>query len=169
MKNSSKISRREFIENAAVASAALTLGASPLQGNPQPVAPGKHSFKLKYAPHFGMFKHHAGEGHIDQLKFMADQGFTALEDNGMMGRDVALQEKIAAEMARLNMEMGVFVAYADFGNATFVTDSADVRDMLGEDVLSVAEAMIDAASAYIESDGEFEPEPLEAATAPVIH
>ena len=47
---------------------------------------GKHAFKLKYAPHFGMFQNHAGPDLTDQLKFAADQGFTALEDNGMMGR-----------------------------------------------------------------------------------
>lgn len=66
-------------------------------------------FKLKYAPHFGMFKNSAGEDLIDQIKFMADQGFTAFEDNGMMGRDVAMQEKIGSTLANLNMTMGVFV------------------------------------------------------------
>ena len=52
-----------------------------------------------------------GEDLIEQLKFMADQGFTALEDNGMKGRPVALQENIAREMGRLGMTMGVFVAH----------------------------------------------------------
>ncbi len=69
----------------------------------------KNSFKLRYAPHFGMFQNSAGKDLIDQLKFMADQGFTALEDNGMMGRSVQDQEKIAREMERLRMKMGVFV------------------------------------------------------------
>ena len=48
--------------------------------------PAPRRFRLKYAPHFGMFKHHAGEDLVDQLKFAADQGFTAWEDNGMAGR-----------------------------------------------------------------------------------
>jgi hydroxypyruvate isomerase len=39
-----------------------------------------------------MFRAHAGDDPIDQLKFMADQGFTALEDNGMRGRPPELQE-----------------------------------------------------------------------------
>ena len=56
-----------------------------------------------------MFKNSAGEDPIDQIKFMADQGFTAFEDNGMMGRDVALQEKIGKTLADLNLTMGVFV------------------------------------------------------------
>jgi len=70
----------------------------------------KPKFKLKYAPHFDMFRNHAGEDPIDQLKFMADEGFTALEDNGMKGRSVADQERIGKAMGELGMAMGVFVA-----------------------------------------------------------
>jgi hydroxypyruvate isomerase len=40
---------------------------------------------------------------------MADNGFMAIEDNGMMGRPVEQQEAIAKEMTRLGMQMGVFV------------------------------------------------------------
>jgi len=74
-------------------------------------AAGKHQFKLKYAPHFGMFRHSAGDDLLDQLQFMADAGFTAMEDNGMKGREISMQEKIASKMAELGMEMGVFVAH----------------------------------------------------------
>jgi hydroxypyruvate isomerase len=42
---------------------------------------------------------------------MADQGFTAFEDNGMKNRTVALQEKMAKTMTDLGIEMGVFVAH----------------------------------------------------------
>jgi len=69
----------------------------------------KNNFNLHYAPHFGMFENLAGKDLIDQIKFMADVGFTAMEDNGMMRRPVDVQEKIANEMSRLNMKMGVFV------------------------------------------------------------
>ena len=71
-----------------------------------------HKFNLHYAPHFGMFKNTAGDDLIDQIKFIADIGFTAMEDNGMKDRTIATQEKIAAEMSRLNMKMGVFVAHS---------------------------------------------------------
>ncbi len=93
----------------AVAAGSATLGV----GNILKVASGTvaESFKLKYAPHLGMFKHHAGDDPIDQLNFMADQGFTAFEDNGMKGRDTALQEKMATTMQTRGMEMGVFVAH----------------------------------------------------------
>ena len=70
------------------------------------------TFTMKFAPHFGMFKNSAGEDLIDQLKFMADQGFTALEDNGMKGKSIDQQKAIAAEMERLGMAMGVFVAHS---------------------------------------------------------
>ncbi|HUV12609.1 MAG TPA: TIM barrel protein [Acidobacteriota bacterium] len=86
-----------------------------------------HTFQLKYAPHFGMFRHHAGPDPIDQIKFMADQGFTAMEDNGMMNRPVELQGKIAAEMERLGMQMGVFVATGDFQDVTFASNDEDMR------------------------------------------
>jgi hydroxypyruvate isomerase len=100
--------RRNFVRNAALASTAIATagGIAPAFGKQ---VLGKNDFQMKYAPHFGMFKNHAGNDPIDQLNFMADQGFTALEDNGMMKRDVALQNKIAETLAKRNMTMGVFV------------------------------------------------------------
>lgn len=74
----------------------------------------KNTFQLKYAPHLGMFKNHAGDDPVDQLNFMADQGFTAFEDNGMKGRSIQTQEKMASTMAKRNMTMGVFVAHEIF-------------------------------------------------------
>ena len=71
----------------------------------------KYSFNLAYAPHLGMFSNHAGDDPIDQLNFMADQGFTAFEDNGMRNREVALQEKMANTMVKRGLRMGVFVAH----------------------------------------------------------
>jgi hydroxypyruvate isomerase len=123
--------RREFMKTGLAASVAALASRRSLKADGT-TAPrdGKRMFKHRYAPHFGMFKNHAGEDLIDQLKFMADQGFTALEDNGMMSRPVAEQERIAKEMTRLNMVMGVFVTYAEFGKATFVNDDKEVRDML---------------------------------------
>ena len=102
--------RRDFIKAAATSAGAAASGSA-LAGNwhSQPTHLAKNQFKLHYAPHVGMFENSAGKDPIDQIKFMADVGFTALEDNGMMGREPALQEKIGAEMARLNMKMGVFV------------------------------------------------------------
>jgi hydroxypyruvate isomerase len=66
-------------------------------------------FNMNYAPHQGMFKNNAGGDVLDQIKFMYDQGFRAFEDNGLMKRDVAEQEKIGNLLAKLGMHMGVFV------------------------------------------------------------
>ncbi|QKZ11273.1 hydroxypyruvate isomerase family protein [Spirosoma sp. KUDC1026] len=100
--------RRSFVKSTlGVAGTAMSTGV--LGGVASGVSAAKHTFKLKYAPHFGMFENSAGKDPIDQLKYMADLGFTALEDNGMMGRDPAMQEKIGKEMQRLGMTMGVFV------------------------------------------------------------
>ena len=67
------------------------------------------TFKLKYAPHFGMFRNHAGDDIFNELRFMHAQGFRALEDNGLMKRSVETQDQLGALLAELNMEMGVFV------------------------------------------------------------
>lgn len=131
MKNQShkKLNRRLFLKGALFSTIAASINPNKILAFSSSQT-SKNSFKLKYAPHFGMFKHHAGDDPVDQLKFMADRGFTALEDNGMMGRPLAEQEKIAATMSKLNMTMGVFVAYAEFGKSTYVFNSAEVRDML---------------------------------------
>jgi len=72
----------------------------------------KNKFNLNYAPHFGMFKHSAGEDLIDQLNFMADEGFTAFEDNNLKKRSISDQNKIASTLTKRNIKMGVFVAHS---------------------------------------------------------
>lgn len=103
--------RRSFIQKTALSSGAVTLGGAhsyAFSGNNENGL-AAHKFNLKYAPHLGMFRNHAGNDPIDQINFMADEGFTAIEDNGMMGRDIALQTKMGETLAKRNMDMGVFV------------------------------------------------------------
>jgi len=129
-KSDTNLSRRQFVKGAAIST--LAIASTPLENlasNTQDEKSAK-KFKQKYAPHIGMFKEHVGKDPIDQIKFMADQGFTAMEDNGMMGRPVDLQEKIAAEMTRLGMTMGVFVAMGEFEKKTFVTNDKNITEML---------------------------------------
>jgi hydroxypyruvate isomerase len=86
-------------------------------------------FTLKYAPHFGMFQKSAGEDLLAQLRFAADHGFRAWEDNPMMDRDVETQLKIAKEMERLQMEMGVISALKGiWKQVNFAGDGAALRD-----------------------------------------
>ncbi|MDO6492423.1 MULTISPECIES: hydroxypyruvate isomerase family protein [unclassified Cellulophaga] len=102
--------RRNFIQKSALSASALTLGGSVAYAANKQQKIIKSTFNLKYAPHLGMFENSAGKDPIDQLNFMADQGFTAFEDNTMRKRDVALQEKMASTMQKRGLEMGVFVA-----------------------------------------------------------
>lgn len=94
----------EASANAAMTGAAMSLA----QQQPAGAEP-RTPFSMKFAPHFGMFQNSAGGDLVDQLKFAADQGFTAWEDNGMAGRSVEEQERLARAMGELNMTMGVFV------------------------------------------------------------
>ncbi|MDF1573715.1 MAG: TIM barrel protein [Bacteroidales bacterium] len=121
--------RRSFLKSSAAATGALVSGGIAHASAVSPTSPadGKHSFKLKYAPHFGMFRHSAGEDLLDQLQFMADAGFTAMEDNGMKGREIATQEKIAGKMASLGMEMGVFVAHTIFWTEPSLTSGNEEK------------------------------------------
>ena len=99
------MNRRKFLQ--AGAAAATTISAWPAVT--AEARPAEMPFRLLYAPHDGMFQHHAGKTFIDQIKFMHYQGFRAIEDNGLLGRPVAEQEKIGSTLAQLGMTMGVFV------------------------------------------------------------
>ncbi len=152
--------RRDFIATGAAAVAGAA-GAAPVLGSVLGAGPGhagngrkpapkempsngpgavglgapQQSFNLAYAPHFGMFRNSAGEDLLDQLRFMADQGFTALEDNGMRGRPVEQQAAIAAEMERLGMRMGVFVAHTIFWNEPNLTNGdPDLRQQFLDEI-----------------------------------
>src|SRR5262249_35218733 len=99
-------------------------------------SPAKHTFKLKYAPHFGMFEASAGKDLTDQLRFAADQGFAAWEDNGMKSRPVEEQEKIGRTMQDLGINMGVFVAAGAgaFNKVTFAGKDQAVWDAVLQEI-----------------------------------
>jgi hydroxypyruvate isomerase len=125
-----RTNRRGFLQSAFAAAVAA---ASPALGRParatQAAAPvPARRFRLAYAPHFGMFQQHAGPDLVAQLEFMAAEGFTAFEDNGLSGRPVEVQEKTGATLARLNMRMGVFVAHTiDWNEPTLTVPDQDKR------------------------------------------
>jgi len=56
-----------------------------------------------------------------------------------MGRPVSEQEAFARETTRLGMEIGPFVAYADFSVKSFVTRDASVREMMGQKLKTAVE------------------------------
>jgi len=100
------MNRKDFLTRTALATASLAALPSFASEKRKAASP---TFKLNYAPHDGMFKNSGGTDFVDQIKFMHDQGFRAIEDNGMTGRSVADQEKIGKTLAQLGMTMGVFV------------------------------------------------------------
>ncbi len=103
--------RRKFMQQALLTGGALVTSAvSASAGNILKAnRPEEKIFKLNYGIHDGMFKNHAGDDFIEQIKFAHSAGFRSIEDNGMMGRPVEQQKKIGDTLAKLGMTMGVFV------------------------------------------------------------
>jgi hydroxypyruvate isomerase len=125
------VNRRDFIARAGLAAAGLTVAPPLAVAQDAAAAPRKAGgFKLKYAPSIGQFRNLAGPGLDRQLQFIADQGFAAVFDNGIMGRPPADQDLIVRECSRLGLTMGPFVLYADFSAKSFVKRDAETRAML---------------------------------------
>jgi hydroxypyruvate isomerase len=105
--------RRNFLQKGILAGASTLVGSAAFAtGNKNEKENGplaEKTFNLNYGPHDGMFKNSGGNDFIDQIKYMYDQGFRSIEDNGMTGRSVEQQTKIGETLAKLGMTMGVFV------------------------------------------------------------
>lgn len=103
--------RRTFLQQSTLAGiSALALGgATAATAAATKNSAAQKTFNLDYAPHANMFKNSAGDNFLDQIRFMHDQGFRSIEDNGMLGRDTAMQNQIGDLLAKLGMRMGVFV------------------------------------------------------------
>jgi hydroxypyruvate isomerase len=134
--------RRGFIKRlglgAAAVSAASTLPLAAFAKGKEAAAP----FKLDFAPHFGMFKQHAPGGILDELRFMADQGFRSLEDNGLLKRPLAEQELIGKTLDQLGMRMGVFVV--DGGDNWKVSLASGKQEFL-DNFIATCKASVEAA------------------------
>lgn len=109
--------RRNFLRNGLTATAStLAIGnvfagadRAALKKDETKNVAAEKTFRLNYAPHDGMFANSAGKDFLDQIRFMHDQGFRGIEDNGLLGRPKDQQDKIGALLAKLGMTMGVFV------------------------------------------------------------
>ncbi|MCO5239559.1 MAG: TIM barrel protein [Chitinophagaceae bacterium] len=105
--------RRNFLQKGMLAGASALAGTTAFATGNKENKEGSYqqgkTFNLNYAPHDGMFKNSGGSDFIDQIKYMYDQGFRSIEDNGMTGRSVEQQNKIGQTLTRLGMTMGVFV------------------------------------------------------------
>ncbi|MBT1703230.1 hydroxypyruvate isomerase family protein [Chryseosolibacter indicus] len=101
--------RRSFLRRTITAASVIPVSRAFSLTDHEMNSSSEKTFKLNYAPHDGMFVNHAGKNLIDQIRFMHDQGFRAIEDNGLLKRPVDEQEKIGKELVKLGMTMGVFV------------------------------------------------------------
>jgi len=129
--------RREFLRAGVVALAGAVWSDGLTAQQPKLAAAKlaeRGRFKLKYAPHFGMFKHSAGDDLLDQLKFAADQGFAAWQDNTLSARPVEVQEKIGRTLASLDMEMGVFQAGTAFPEVDFARPNDPASQQVLQDI-----------------------------------
>ncbi len=121
--------RREFLAGVGAAGIAGLAAPSAASAPHRIENASAEPFSMAFAPHFGMFRHHAGDDPVAQLEFAADQGFTAWEDNGMGGRSPEVQERIARAMQRLGIRMGVFVLNpASAWGPTFSKNESSERD-----------------------------------------
>lgn len=124
--------RRGFIKSSSLAGIGLLPGLTSIAHEKmQAVKP----FNLSYAFHDGMFANHAGKYFIDQIKFAHDQGFNAIEDNGMMSRTPEMQSKIGDTLAKLGMRMGVFVVTSDqwHWKTSLATGKQEYKDLIVKD------------------------------------
>jgi hydroxypyruvate isomerase len=101
--------RRNFIKNLGLGGGLTFVSTASVFASSKDSKVDQSPFNLDYAPHFGMFKSHTGDNLVDQLKFMSDQGFRSLEDNGLLSRPIEVQNLIGKTLEELGMRMGVFV------------------------------------------------------------
>lgn len=106
----------------------------------------KRGHQLNYAPHIGLnapddglFVAHAGKDPLDQIKFIADQGFAGIEDNFLKLRPIDVQEKIGRELERHGMQMGCFLNNLILDRPTFVSNSPEAREVLREQLRETIE------------------------------
>jgi hydroxypyruvate isomerase len=135
--------RRNFLTKTLGASAATMLlsDLSARNGSSQK-GTGDKTFTLNFAPHDGMFSNHAGKDFIDQIKFMYDAGFRAIEDNGFLNRPVEEQEKIGALLSKNGMTMGVFVVD---GGDNWKTSLATGKQEFKDNFVETCKQCVDAA------------------------
>jgi len=129
--------RRNFIKNAAGSLALAGLGgitATAASNAMSQNISNRAKFTMKYAPPIGMFKLNAGTDPVDQLKFIADQGFRAVYDLGLIERPVADQEKIVNEGRRLGLEWGQFSVKT--GGISFVQNNKETKDLIKDKMLA---------------------------------
>jgi len=127
------MNRREFLATGAAASVAALLSSKSHSAHLD------HRFGLDFAPHFGMFRHLAGDDLVDQIGFMAEQGFRTVEDNGLRSKPADLQVRIGEALQKHGLQLGVFVGMADYGRSTFASGLKNDRTRIRQEMQETVE------------------------------
>ncbi len=116
----------------------------------------KDRFSMQFAPHLGllspdrgMFRAHAGDDPVSQVHFMADQGFTAIEDNWMAARPESVQTAVGRALRERDMRMGVIVNTMVYDRPTFVLDDSGERARLMQEVRDTAKVARRVGATYV--------------------
>jgi hydroxypyruvate isomerase len=134
--------RRKFMQQSFLAGSALLTGAGAMAGSDHYNAlADEKPFHLNYGVHDGTFRNLAGTDFIEQIKFAHSMGFRSIEDNGMMTRPVEMQKKIGDTLARLGMQMGVFVITSQnwHWKTTLATGKQEWIDLMVKDCKEAVE------------------------------
>ena len=135
--------RRKFMQQSLLTGGALLTGATGLfaKSSQAKAVTVEKPFHLNYGFHDGMFKNHAGKDFTEQIKFAHSMGFRSIEDNGMMKRPAEEQKKIGDTLAKLGMDMGVFVITSDnwHWKTTLTTGKPEWTDKMMKDCKEAVE------------------------------
>ena len=135
--------RRKFMQQSLLTGGALLTGATGLfaESSQAKAVTVEKPFHLNYGFHDGMFKNHAGKDFTEQIKFAHSMGFRSIEDNGMMKRPAEEQKKIGNTLAKLGMDMGVFVITSDnwHWKTTLTTGKPEWTDKMMKDCKEAVE------------------------------
>jgi hydroxypyruvate isomerase len=149
------MNRRDFIVSTATVAVAAAAGTG-FSAQTSQAATNRENFSMHFAPHLGllspdkgMFRYHAGYDPVQQVNFMAQQGFTAMEDNWMASRPIEVQNAVGKALRDNEMQMGVIVNTMRYDQPTFVLNTKAERDRLMQEVRDTAKVAKRVGATYV--------------------
>ncbi|MFN0197718.1 MAG: TIM barrel protein [Planctomycetaceae bacterium] len=102
------MNRREFLSTSVIGIAGLSSLAHAALG-------ARPSHRLRFAPHQGMFQLLAGESPLEQIEFLSQKGFTALDDRYLLRRSTSEISHLSQALADRQMTWGAGLIWEDYG------------------------------------------------------
>jgi len=98
-----------------------------------PGGDGRRVPRLMLAPHLDMFRHLAGDNLTEQMAFLHETGFRAVDDSRLTSRDVEAQVEIGQAARRYGITVGQFEGVVSFGEPLFASGrSCDWHQVLND-------------------------------------